>query len=453
MKQLPRLFAILSLAIAASCGHSVPTPLPAIQAALGAVRADSRPRTVHVIPFYDYAKSGYELPGTGGRGALIGDPTALYGSTMSGGSTNCSTPFNAGSNTGCGIVYRLVPKTGTTTYKLDVLHTFKGGSGDGAASLATLFMDKSGDLYGTTFYGGQYDEGTLFKLHPKPAGGYTETIVHSFGSGQDGAYPVTGVIEVNGILYGTTLGGGTYSLDICKASGGSPNGTCGTVYRVNPATGAERVLHSFGNGNDGASPWASLLNVGGTLYGTTDLGGAPAQHLCGTVFSIGTDGSNERVVHPFYNDPDGCNPFASLSAVNGTLYGTTCCGGGNFCPNTCNGTLFSVDLSTGKEQVLHKFGQGQDGAEPVDPVVNVHGVLYGTTDIGGTGDCDTNGCGTVFSYAPSPTSPAYAVVHYFNGSNEGGQPTAALLYSQGSFYGTTSFGGKKGFGAADQLSQ
>ena len=324
--------------------------------------------------------------------------------------------IDTGSNTGCGIVYRLVPKTGMTTYKLDVLHTFQGSPGDGAASFGTLFSDRNGDLYGTTFYGGQYGGGTLFKLHPKPAGGYTETVVHSFGSGQDGAYPASAVIEIQGTLYGTTVGGGTNTNSGCaRPTVFSPNGTCGTVYRVNPATGAERVLHSFGQGNDGANPWASLLDVGGTLYGTTYLGGAPQQHLCGTVFSIGVDGSNERVVHPFYNVPDGCNPLANLIDVNGTLYSTTCCGGGNFSGAIREGTLYSLDPSTGTEHVLHKFaaldGSKPDGSEPVDPVVNVHGVLYGVTTIGGTGLCDTNGCGTVFSYAPSPTNPAYAVLH------------------------------------------
>jgi uncharacterized repeat protein (TIGR03803 family) len=452
MKLLLRLLVILSLASAAACEHGVSTPVPAMQA-LGVVRSASLPRTVHVIPFYDYGKSGYSLPGTGGRGAFIGDPTALYGSTVNGGSTTCSTPYDPPSQTGCGIVYRLVPKAGAQTYKLETLHTFQGAPGDGAASLASLFADKSGNLYGTTFYGGQYDAGALFKLRPTSSGHYTETIVHSFGSGQDGAYPVTAVIEVNGILYGTTVGGGIYtSMDVCQHYGGSPNGTCGTVYRVNPATGAERVLHSFGNGHDGATPWASLINVGGTLYGTTYLGGAVT--LCGTVFSIGTDGSNERILHPFLNVPDGCDPFGGLVDVNGTLYGTTCCGGGNYCSN-CEGTLYSIDLSTGKEKVLHKFGSldgsKPDGSEPVDAVVNVHGVLYGTTDIGGTGNCNTNGCGTVFSYIPSPTNPEYAVVHYFDGVGEGGQPTDSLLYSQGMFFTTTSFGGRKGFGTGDRF--
>lgn len=209
------------------------------------------------------------------------------------------------------------------------------------------------------------------------------------------------------------------------------------------------MLHSFGNGNDGASPFAAPLDVDGTLYGTTDLGGVLS--FCGTVFSIGTNGTGEKVVHSFLNNPrDGCNPFASLTAVNGTLYGTTCCGGGYYCSH-CEGTLFSIHLSTGTEQVLHKFGNGTDGSEPVAAVLDVRGVLYGTTSAGGGTSCESGiGCGTVFSYALS-SSPAYNVQYAFTGGNDGAEPFDALLYSHGTFYGTTASAGKKGHGTGDKL--
>ena len=451
MKQLLRLLAIAILAFAASCGPATETATPALGTPLAIAKSDSIPQTVHVIPFYDYGKQGYDALGPGGNGGLIGSKTALYGATVLGGSTKCSTRFGSGSNSGCGIVYRLVPKTGKTTYKIEVLHTFMGAPGDGAASLATLLADKSGDLYGTTFYGGKYDGGTLFKLHPTSSG-YKETIVHSFGYGQDGAYPISSVIEVKGILYGTTNGGGAFTdQQLCGLSGGVPNGTCGTVYSVDPVTGTEQVLHSFGKYGDGAVPFAALLDVSGTLYGTTDLGGSVP--LCGTVFSIGTNGSAEQVVHSFVNAPrDGCDPFASLIDVKHTLYGTTCCGGGNYCANHCEGTLFSVDLATGKEQVLHKFGNGPDGSEPVAALVNVRGVLYGTTNIGGGTSCSSgDGCGTIFSFVPSPSNPVYNQVYDFTGGNDGSGPAAALLYSNGAFYGTTVRGGKHNLGTAVKL--
>lgn len=321
----------------------------------------------------------------------------------------------------------------------------------GRRRLRTLFAAKNGDLYGTTFYGGQYNGGTLFKLHPNSSG-FTETIVHSFGYGQDAAYPMAAVIEVNGILYGMTNGGGAYTnTRLCGTYGGSPNG-CGTVYSVNPATGAEQVLHSFGKVGDGTNPYrAPLINVAGTLYGTTYLGGANAS--CGTVFSIGTDGSNERVIHSFLNAPrDGCGPLAGVINVNGTLYGTTCCGGGNYCPNHCEGTLFSVDLSNGQEQMLHEFGNGKDGSEPDAGLIAVKGVLYGTTGIGGGTPCLSDlGCGTIFNYVPSTSSPVYAVLHRFKKPADGVNPSSPLFYSQHAFFGTTVYGGKKGLGTGVKL--
>ncbi|HEX3671101.1 MAG TPA: choice-of-anchor tandem repeat GloVer-containing protein [Candidatus Cybelea sp.] len=453
MKLLLRLAATAALASAAACGHlTAVTPAPVVGAQLGVVRANVIPRTVHVIPFFNYGKGGYDVAGGFGNGGFIGTAAALYGATEVGGSPTCSTPFDGSSSAGCGIVYRLVPNAGKKLYKLDTLHAFEGAPSDGAASFATLLADKSGDLFGTTFYGGEYNGGTVFELRPSSSGHYTETILHSFGYGQDGAFPFSGVIAVRGVLYGTTLGGGAYSNDtLCGTYGGSPNGTCGTVYSLDPASGAEEVLHSFGEFGDGANPYAALLDVNGTLYGTTDLGGS--NQSCGTVFSIGTDGSGERIVHSFLNAPrDGCDPFASLIDAGGTLYGTTCCGGGNYCANHCEGTLFSIDIATGQEEMLHKFGNGTDGSEPVASLLDVKGVLYGTATIGGGTACLSGiGCGTEFSFAPSTSNPTYKTVHRFKAKADGFSPHAALLYSRGEFFGTTVYGGAKGRGTGVKL--
>lgn len=453
MKRLVRLVAMAGLAVAASCGRTTVTPAQVNGAPVELTNAAAIPQTVHVIPFYDYGKSGFDPLGVpGGTGGFIGTDAALYGATVSGGSTTCTTPLNPSSETGCGIVYRLIPNANKRKYKLEVLYTFEGGSQDGAAAFGTLLTDKRGNIYGTTFYGGEYDEGTLFKLHPTSSG-YSETILHSFGYGEDGAYPYSGVIEVEGAIYGTTVGGGANTSQVCERYAGIPNGTCGTVYRVNPATGQEHVLHSFGKVGDGSSPFAGLLDVGDTLYGTTDLGGLGASGLCGTVFSIRTGGKGERVVHNFLNATrgDGCNPFASLIDVNGTLYGTTCCGGGNFCGH-CEGTLFSVDLSTGKEQVLHEFGEPGDGSEPVAAVVDAGGALYGTTTIGGSSGCvGGDGCGTIYSYVPSTSSPTYSVLYQFTGGRDGGGPADPLLYSHRELYGTTLSGGKSDLGTGVKL--
>jgi uncharacterized repeat protein (TIGR03803 family) len=110
-----------------------------------------------------------------------------------------------------------------------VLYSFAGGS-EGANPAAGLVIGPDGSLYGTTQYGGSSNLGTVFRLRsPAKAGkAWTETVLHSFAGGSDGANPVAGlVIGPNGALYGTTtLGGVPYT---CGLGPG-----CGTVFEVTP---------------------------------------------------------------------------------------------------------------------------------------------------------------------------------------------------------------------------
>jgi uncharacterized repeat protein (TIGR03803 family) len=124
-------------------------------------------------------------------------------------------------------------------------------------------------------------------------------VLYSFGSGYDGKVPNAGLIDVNGALYGTTIGGGTHGD--------------GTVFSITTA-GTERVLHSFAGGSaDGSLPYAGLSDVNGTLYGTTVLGGMYRKYGVGTVFSISTAGAGtEHVLHSFGSGSDGVEPYASL---------------------------------------------------------------------------------------------------------------------------------------------
>ena len=132
----------------------------------------------------------------------------------------------------------------------------------------------------------------------------------------------------------------------------------------------ESVLHRFAGGSDGASPLAGLTNVGGTLYGTTGGEGDASDY--GTVFKITTSGT-ESVLHRFAGGSDGASPYAGLTNVGGTLYGTTEGGGASD-----NGTVFRITTS-GKEKVLYSFAGGNDGAYPQAGLTNVGGTLYGTT--------------------------------------------------------------------------
>jgi uncharacterized repeat protein (TIGR03803 family) len=306
-----------------------------------------------------------------------------------------------------------------------VLHSFGSGT-DGIAPYASL-IDVKGMLYGTTLSGGLHvDYGTVYRVSTKGK----ERVLHSFNSGSHGNSPYASLIDVNGTLYGTTFYGGVG----CSL--------CGTVFSVSMA-GREHVLHGFEKGEDGAAPYASLDDVKGTLYGTTS-GGAYGE---GSVFSVTTTGT-ERVLYDFAGGTDGARPSAGLIAVNGRLYGTTYYGGGTGCSNGSGcGTVFRVNATGRKERVLHSFGSGMDGALPYASMIDVKGTLYGTTGAGGTGSCSTSigapGCGTVFSVTAAGKEHA---IYSFKGGTDGIQPTASLIDVKGTLYGTTFYGGMYGGG-------
>ena len=200
--------------------------------------------------------------GANPKATLININGTLYGTTYYGGA-------NCGSHGGCGTVFTLTP-SGTET----VLYSFKGGAHDGEYPAQEALLNINGTLYATTKRGGTNNLGTVFSITTSGV----ETVLHSFGGSGDGIYPYGGLIVVNGTLYGTTSNGGTVSCGL--RYGGIPG--CGTVFSVT-TSGSESVLHSFGGAGDGVYPYAGLINVKGTLYGTTTAGGA---HNAGSVFSI-----------------------------------------------------------------------------------------------------------------------------------------------------------------------
>ncbi len=301
-----------------------------------------------------------------------------------------------------------------------VLHSFGGGSTDGAASEASL-IEKNGALYGTTYSGGPNDAGVVFRI--SSAG--TEKVLHAFGDGQDGRYPRAGLIYVNNMLYGTTYAGGT-----CATYGG-----CGTIFAINPKTGAEHVLHSFGNGTDGAYPYYSgLALVKSTLYGTTTLGG---KYGYGAVFSE-TLGGSERVRYSFKGEPDAANPYAGLITVKGTLYGTTEFGG-----KIGHGAVFSLSTA-GAEHVLYSFSTNNlqyDAAQPSTSLIYVNGTFYGTAGYGGTA-----GDGAIYSVSLQGKEQ---VLHSFSGAYQAFP--SSLLDANGALFGTTQFDGTNNDGNVFRL--
>jgi len=292
-----------------------------------------------------------------------------------------------------------------------VVHAFQSSPNDGRGPYAGL-IDVGGTLYGTTFAGGASDQGTVFKVTKEGVA----TVLHSFGSGGDGLFPFAALIKVGGTLYSTTHNGGSV---------GSCRGGCGTVFSIT-TEGVETVLHSFGSeNNDGLGSYAGLIDVDGTLYGTTQ-GGGTASCSCGTVFKITTKGI-ETVLHSFKGGSDGAYPQAGLINVGGTLYGTTIDGGAH------NGGMVFKITTAGVETVLHSFGHGRDGSVPQAGLINVGGTLYGTTQYGGSHEA-----GTVFSIT---TAGAETVLHSFGKGSDGSQPGAGLIDVGGTLYGTTEKGG------------
>src|SRR5207245_4095089 len=131
-----------------------------------------------------------------------------------------------------------------------------------------------GNLYGTSSQGGNDGVGVVFKLTPNQDGSWTESVLHSFTGGTDGAYPESGLIfDQAGNLYGTTSVGGGSTKSDCYNVG------CGTVFKLeakSDGSWTESVLYSFcllGACRDGAEPIASLIfDQTGNLYGTTLAG-------------------------------------------------------------------------------------------------------------------------------------------------------------------------------------
>ena len=194
---------------------------------------------------------------------------------------------------------------------------------------------------------------------------------------------------------------------------------CGLALQFPAAANArskETVLHSFHSGGDGLYPEAGLIDVSGTLYGTTEVCGT---HDFGAVFSVNPATGAETVLYCFAGGTDGANPFAGLIDVKGKLYGTTANGG-----NSNEGTVFSVDPTSGAETVRYSFSGGTDGGIPVASLIDVKGTLYGTTKAGGT-----VGAGTAFSL--DAATGVETVLHSFAGGSDGTYPVASLIDVKG----------------------
>ncbi|HEY1615876.1 MAG TPA: choice-of-anchor tandem repeat GloVer-containing protein [Rhizomicrobium sp.] len=324
-----------------------------------------------------------------------------------------------------------------------VVHSFTGGS-DGGTPAASFVADSDGNLYSTALSGGSFGNGIVFRIAPNG----TETVLHSFAGGVDGAAPHAGLVsDAQGNLYGTTESGGPANC----------GGGCGTVFEVLHG-GGERVLHAFANSPDGANPIAALLMDGaGNLFGTTLGGGVESNFCgvgCGTVFELSPGHKNawtESVIYSFKGSGnDATNSGSNLIEDNaGNLFGTATIGGDySKCDSGGCGAVFELSppgAGGWTERLLHVFEGGTDGSSPYAGLIaDGAGNLYGATFEGGGGNkvCNflSSGCGIVFRLAPDGEE---TILHTFTGAPKDGESPQASLFAdgKGNLIGTTVEGG------------
>jgi len=363
--------------------------------------------------------------GTNPQAGVVFDKSGnLFGTTPVGGIS--------GSN---GVLFRLLPPIGGgVPWKERLLHKFKGQPADGKVPEGRVILTSSGRVFGTTLQGGTNNVGTAFVLRPplKRGGPWTVKVLHSFGSSSgDGVNPNAGLLAANPGFYGVTFAGGT-------------NGR-GAVFQLTPASGGtwtETILYSFAADPDAGFPSSELVkDKSGNLYGTTTLGGA---NSLGAVYQLSpptkSGGSwTETVIHSFIGT-DGSSPAGRLQFdAKGTLYGTTDGGGA-----MQEGTVFQLTPPAKKgdpwpETVLYSFSGGQDGSNPQAGVIfGNKGTLVGTAASGGA-----SSGGVVFQLTPPGGSGQWAetVLHSFS-HLEGIRPVSQLIRRNGNMYGTTSLGGQ-----------
>jgi len=410
----------------------------------------SLPLTAHAqteTTIYNFANTGPYAPQTG---PVMDKAGSLYGVTPSGGT---------GSN---GVVYKLTPVSGG--WQESVIYTFTGST-DGGRPSSTPIFDASGNLYGTTEYGGDINSsncysvgcGVVYKLTPTSSGEWTETTLYAFTGGKDGGFPVTGtlVLDAAGNLYGSNIGGGNLTTQSCQNTTG-----CGVIFQLSPvATGKWKIslLHTFTGGGDGVGPAGLVFSPSGTLFGSAAgaWSGWELPSRPGLIFQLTPTASGpwtDTVVYAFKGGVDGGLPTPPVFDHAGNIYGSGADGGilnncwSGYGPMGC-GVVFKLSPTAGgqwKETTLYQFTGGSDGNQPDGGLVFDKGNLYGTAWSGGapSGQCPGSGCGVVFELKQQPGGGwNETVAHSFVGT-DGSIPESKLVMDKaGNLYGITSSGG------------
>jgi hypothetical protein len=385
-----------------------------------------------------------DLPSLTTYANLVPGPAgSFYGVSNDGGLAFC--------NFGCGTVFQLSPSSGGT-WKQTALHIFTGS--DGIWPQSGLVVSPSGNLYGTTYYGGPtYGSGAclgngcgvVFELSRNSQNAWVETILYAFNGGQDGSNPTALALGKTGDLIGATVAGGNSA---CSAG-------CGVIFRLardSSGKWQESSLLSFAGGFTGQHPVGLLLDSSGNIFGAAG-GGRNVCYAgyCGLVFRLAhtSAGWKESVLYRFHG-PDGSVPNPSLIFDSaGSIYGSTSQGGDGCTSVTGCGSIFRLSLKNGvwSESVVYAFTDQADGNTPVDGLVfDAKGNLWGGTQFAdGLVQCNEfqyGTCGQVFKLTPHSGSweiADYAMPEWFT-------PVGDLLVdASGTVYGsacdTTYFSG------------
>ncbi len=382
----------------------------------------------------------------------------------------------------------------------NVIHNFTGRQ-DGASPFTGLTVDSGGNLYGTSYAGGNGHYGTVFTLNGSGSD-WTLTPLYNFQGGNDGAGPISQpVFGPDGALYGSTSAGGGGA---CLNSNGYRG--CGTIYKLRPPARApgsvivnwsSNAIYSFtgtngaypqgpllfspdgkifgttinggangyglvysltnsggawnesvlyqGSQNGGQYPWGGLIaDASGNYYGTFSQG---SSHQYGAVFKLSPNGSGwtQSTLHAFsFHGTDGANPQSALVFDrSGNMYGTTVHSNGG------GGTVFEMTSSGGSWTYDYLYGfTGGINIGPYDKLVmDSAGNLYGTTFADGR-----YGLGSVFKLTRSGDSWTYTSLHDFTGGSDGGNPMCSLVFDgDGNIYGTASDGGTYNLGVVFEI--
>jgi uncharacterized repeat protein (TIGR03803 family) len=311
-----------------------------------------------------------------------------------------------GGRYGHGMLFQYLAQGGFRT-----IYNFRGGT-DGAVPVGGLLVGTDGNLYGTTSAGGPADAGTVFEMD---ASGHYHVIAALDGAAQGRNVQAGLAQDAAGNLYGAAMQGGDALYQF------------GTVFRVDPASGAITTLHTF-NGDDGALPMATPLISNGMLHGTG---------WGGTVYAMGMDGSTyTRLGYAF--SEDGLFAAGQTADANGNYWGVAMAGSA-----TDTGDLYRIDANQNFSWVFDFDDEDyRTGANPTGTMVfGNDGRLYGTTRRGGPGDCR---CGTVFAF--DTATGTLETIHAFTYA-DGAEPWAGLVKdAAGNLYGVTQEGGKHGKG-------